>query len=93
MKQLVSNSKYHLNCQVSEMQKIARDYLYIKSLRNLANHANESTTNGQDKMMGYLEEYGYNRLDDVTLDDLREILRKNLNDLEKTCQSLAGDCG
>ena len=44
-------------------------------------------------MMGYLEEYGYNRLDDVTLDDLREILRKNLNDLEKTCQSLAGDCG
>ena len=93
MKQLVSNSKYHLNCQVSEMQKIARDYLYLKSLRNLANHANESTTNGQDKMMGYLEEYGYNRLDDVTLDDLREILRKNLNDLEKTCQSLAGDRG
>lgn len=93
MKQLVSNSKYKLNCSVSEMQKIARDYLYVKALRNLANHANESTTNGQDKMMEYLEKHNYIRLDDVTLDNMSEILRKNLNDLEKICQSHAGDRG
>lgn len=59
---------------IEKFQTIARDYLYMKMLRNLANHANDEETSDQTELMEYLCEFGYVRLEEVSSRDVKEAL-------------------
>ena len=58
MENMLISSGYRLRCPVSQMQQICRDYLYIKTARNMMNHANDSATQDQQELVDYLTEYG-----------------------------------
>lgn len=58
MENMLISSGYRLRCPVSQMQQICRDYLYIKTARNMMNHANDSATQDQQELVDYAQEGG-----------------------------------
>lgn len=81
LEQLLPGSGYEVLCPVEQIQTIARDYLFIKTLRNLANHANDTSTSSQRRLMAYLEQYGYPPLETITLNQMRQALLDGLDHL------------
>lgn len=81
LEELLPGSGYEVRCSVEQIKTIARDYLYIKALRNMANHANESGTSEQKRLMQYLEEYGYRPLEQVTVNEMRRVISQALDNL------------
>ena len=47
----------------------------------MANHANESGTSEQKRLMQYLEEYGYRPLEQVTVNEMRRVILQALDNL------------
>lgn len=68
-------------CPVSTLREILMDYLYIRMLRNMINHANDQETQSQQQLMDYLSDYHYKRLSDVRAEDIRLALERGLERL------------
>lgn len=81
LEQLLHGSGYEILCPMEQIQTVARDYLYIKTLRNLANHANDTGTSGQRRLMSYLKPYGYYPLETITLEQMRQSILDGLDHL------------
>lgn len=81
LEKLLPNSGYEVKCSLEQIETISRDYLYIKALRNMTNHANDSGTSEQERLMQYLEEYGYQPLEQVTVNDMRRVILQALDNL------------
>lgn len=71
-------SKYTIH----KLQNIARDYLYIKLLRNMINHAQTTGTESTEQAVEYLKRYGYRAPDAVDLKTLRTVMENALNNLK-----------
>ena len=84
MGKILPYSGYKLNPAYStpQMQTIARDYLYIKQLRNMTNHANDEGTSDIDLLMEYLVKCGYHPLEEVTAAYIRQVIENALKHLE-----------
>lgn len=50
---------YAANIPVKQLKPILRDYVYIRTLRNMANHANDASTSDQKKTIADLSQHGY----------------------------------
>jgi len=74
-------SYFNAVCSVSQLRDILMDYLYIRMLRNMINHANDQSTQSQSQLMDYLSDYRYKRLDSVTAKDIKEALNQGLKNL------------
>lgn len=81
LEELLPGSGYEVLCPMEQIKTIARDYLYIKALRNLANHANDTGTSSQKRLMDYLGPYGYHPLETVTLKQMRQAILDGLDHL------------
>lgn len=81
LEELLPGSGYEVVCPVEQLKTIARDYLYIKALRNLANHANDTGTQSQQALMSYLVQYGYQPLEEVSLGRMRQVILDGLDHL------------
>ena len=74
LEELLPRSGYEAVCLLEQIGTVCRDYLYIKALRNLTNHANDEKTSDQAELMGYLSEFGYPPMEQVTSRDIKQIL-------------------
>lgn len=81
MEDMVAFSGYKLRCPISQMQRICRDYLYIKTVRNMMNHANDSATQDQQELIDYLSEYGYAAIEDISAETLRRSILQGIENL------------
>lgn len=64
--------EYHGN--IADLQRICRDYLYIKALRNRTNHANDVGT-VDENLEVYFQEHHYRSLNDVsTVEVIKELI-------------------
>lgn len=84
---LLPGSGYEAVCSPEQLAGISRDYLYIKALRNMANHANDRPTDDQDELMDYLAEYGYAHPANATLSDIRDAILDALDRLREAEES------
>ena len=84
MGKILPYSGYHLNraYPTEQMQTIARDYLYIKQIRNMTNHANDEGTSDLHLLMDYLVKCGYQPLEEVTAAYIKQVIEKALKHLE-----------
>lgn len=74
-------SYFDPKCSVPQLRQIAMDYLYIRLLRNMINHANDQETELQKQVVDYLSDYRYKRPSDTTMEDIRRTLLKALDNL------------
>ena len=81
--QLLPGSGYEAACSFEQLAQISRDYLYIKALRNMANHANDRPTDDQDELISYLAEYGYTHPAAASLSVIKEAILAALNHLHE----------
>lgn len=79
---LLPGSGYKNKCSIEQLRAVLQDYLYIKALRNMTNHANHQGTSDQNDLMEHLVPYGYKPLEEVTLQDLKDILNTALRHLQ-----------
>lgn len=82
LERLLPGSGYEPRCSVEQLQAILQDYLYIKALRNMTNHANHEGTSTQNSLMEYLAPLGYKPLEEVSLADLKDTLDTALRHLQ-----------
>lgn len=68
--------------KIHKLQNIARDYLYIKLLRNMINHAQTTGTESTEQAVEYLKGCGYCSPDAVDLKTLRTVMENALNNLK-----------
>ena len=81
------SSGYIVKCSYEQMANISRDYLYIKTLRNLANHASEETNQMQNLLSGYLTgQFGYVDPKKASLKDIGDAIGKALDHLKPITQ-------
>ncbi len=73
---------YKLLCSVSQMQQVCRDYLYVKTVRNMMNHANDTATQDQKELSEYLAGHGYVPLESVSADGLRQAILRGVQHLK-----------
>jgi len=57
------------------------DYLYIRLLRNMINHASAQAIPSQQELMDYLKDSGYKPIDQVRTDDVKRALERGLEHL------------
>ena len=81
--QLLPGSGYAAVCSVEQLAQVSRDYLSIKALRNLANHASDRPTDDQEQLLDYLEEYGYARPENLSLSDIKAAILTALDNLQQ----------
>lgn len=79
---MLSRSYFKINCTTLKLREILMDYLYIRALRNMIHHANDSSTASQKDIEAYLLDAGYKRLEDVKLNDVKKVLLKSLDHLK-----------
>ena len=78
LEKLLPSKRYIVKCSMEELHQILCDYLYIKALRNLTNHASETVDSFKKEQEEYLCKQGYPALNDVTLPQVKEIMFKAL---------------
>lgn len=81
LERLLPGSGYSSSYPIEKLQTICRDYLYVKMLRNLANHANDELIENQTYLKAYLLEFGYPDPECIGMEDLRRILLRCLSNL------------
>lgn len=71
-------------CSILKLKEILMDYLYIRALRNMIHHANDSSTESQKRIEEYLfhESPQYKRLENVKLEDVKKALLTGLDHLK-----------
>lgn len=75
---LFPNSDFEVHCSYEQMAVISRDYIYIKTLRNLTNHASDDTNPQQEDLVQYFEDHKYKRPGDVAFSDVIDALKAGL---------------
>jgi hypothetical protein len=68
---------------VEKVQTICRDYLYIKAVRNMTNHANHESTGDQQAWMDDLAQFGYPPLERVSSKQIKTVILDGLEHLKK----------
>lgn len=71
---ILEKTGYSIGVTVEEFREICRDYIYVKSIRNMTNHANEQKNALQKKMMEYLAAFKYKDPESLTTEDIRQVL-------------------
>lgn len=80
VKQLPS-SHFDLHCSQRQFQDIAMDYFYIRTLRNMTNHANDTTH--AEYLERILTDHGYPPFETLTAKDVAKLLENALEHLRK----------
>lgn len=80
--ELLPRSYFTTSYSISQIQNIIMDYLYIRILRNMINHANEQTLDTQHALLDYLADYRYKRPEDVSLAEVKRVLLRSLDHLQ-----------
>ena len=78
---VVRGSGYRILCSLEQMHTICMDYLYIKMLRNMTNHAKSEGTEEQQELLTYLESYGYAPIEKISSADMRRAVLDGLDHL------------
>lgn len=81
MEEVLPYSYFNAVCPVSQLRDILMDYLYIRMLRNMINHANNQHTPSQQQLVGYLSNFGYKPPDQAGAQDIRNALTQGLRNL------------
>lgn len=74
LSEALNGTPYGLNRSEYEMQEILRDYIYLKMVRNMINHANDQNAENRKSQEDYLNGYGYPPVDQISLGDIRRVL-------------------
>ena len=74
LSEALNGTPYVLNRSEHEMQEILRDYIYLKMIRNMINHANDQNAENRKSQEDYLHGYGYPSVDQISLADIRRVL-------------------
>ena len=74
LSEALDGTPYGLNRSEYEMQEILRDYIYLKMVRNMINHANDQNIKERKSQEDYLNGYGYPPVDQISLGDIRRVL-------------------
>ncbi len=77
----LKETPYRLNVPTEQMQHILRDYIYLKMVRNMINHANDHNAEGRRSQEAYLVKYGYPPIDKISVADIRKTLTTALQRL------------
>lgn len=72
---------YALNCSCSHMHQIALDYLFLKDVRNMTNHAHSEAT-ADNCHLDYYKEQNYPNIDKMTMIELKQFIRKAIRHLQ-----------
>ena len=67
--------------EVSQLQTIARDYLYIKILRNMINHAQDANSESTNAAVKYLMEHDYADPNKIDLHGVKAVIERALKNL------------
>lgn len=79
LEELTKNSPYLIFCTFDDMRTIAKDYLYIKMIRNMFNHANGERAVVEPDLCAYLESSGYKKVDtNLSVEDVRKAIESGL---------------
>ena len=79
---LLPHSYFSTEYPMDRLRVIVMDYLYIRALRNMINHANDQESASQQQLMDYLNDRGYKRLHEVRAEDIRRTILKALDHLQ-----------
>lgn len=79
---LLPESGYSAACSPERLAQISRNCLYIKALRNMANHANDRPTDDRNELMDYLAENGYAHPATVSLSGIEDAILTALEHLQ-----------
>lgn len=80
LEELAKESGYIVNVNIEKLQRFCRDYLYIKMLRNIINHA--SSEGNDSAEYEYLLRLGYKPLDEIrTIKHISTVLLKALENV------------
>ena len=82
LEELLPHSYFTTTYSCERLRTIVMDYLYIRALRNMTNHANDQATGSQEQIMAFLRECGYKRLEEVRADDIKRTLMHALEHLQ-----------
>lgn len=85
------DSGYTIHCSLEQMRRIAKDYLYIKQLRNIANHANsDSNTDDSAELMDYLcgEADYYQKPEKTNIKQISDVILKGIAHIEEAEEHL-----
>lgn len=82
LEDVLPQSYFQAGCSMMRLREILMDYLYIRMLRNMINHANDQITASQRQLMDYLADAGYKPIDQVRADDVRHALERGLKHLQ-----------
>ena len=74
LSEALNGTPYGLNRSEYDMQEILRDYIYLKMVRNMINHANDQNAENRKSQEDYLNGYGYPPVDQISLGDIRRVL-------------------
>lgn len=80
--ELLLRSNFTTSGSTDRLCAIARDYLYIRTLRNMINHANDQTIGFQKELNEYFREYNYPPLEGASSSAITSVLRKALDHLK-----------
>lgn len=83
MEKLLPDSDYCLQCPYPKMKRIAKDYVYVKQLRNMANHANEKALGEGGELLEYLYKDGYQNLRDTNVKQISEMIKECIKHIEQ----------
>lgn len=75
-------SYFYVICEFRPFEQILMDYLYIRILRNMINHANEKHTDNQNQLIQYLMERGYRNPDDLSVEDMKQVILTSIEHLK-----------
>lgn len=80
--QLVDASGYTVKCaSLEDFERILRDYLWVKTLRNMSNHASADIDERFQILEDYLAEYQYPSFHQVKMKELRETILRAMERL------------
>lgn len=79
----IDKEAYKINIKVNQMQKIMRDYFYVKNIfRNNLNHASDDSSS-HELLKKYMKSYKYNVNDDINLSEIKRIMKEFINLIEQ----------
>ena len=73
---------YQSNCSIKQLQKVLNDYVYIRTIRNMTNHANDTNTSDQRALMNDLEKSGYTSPEKMGSREIGDRLLKALDQID-----------
>ena len=80
---LMPHSFFVTKYSIDRLRTIVMDYLYIRAIRNMTNHANDQENDSQKQLMEYLnQDPAYKRLNELKAEDIRRTILTALEHLQ-----------